>query len=203
MDVGELLPTSIALANESPIVYGAPKNLDWRWFSDNGFLDTTSGDDAWVWLKPIESVSLDSPSVGDFAFDDCQTLVTVNLSSNVRSIGESAFYKCGHLQTISGLDNVRRLGNWAFDRCVNLQLNHRPTNLVDMGYGAFANCQKLVGDITIPSGVTCIGEQTFVNCSGLTDVTIHANVVEVGEDAFAGCSAMARLTFQGRTLEQV
>ncbi len=76
------------------------------------------------------------------------------------------------------------IGNWAFDRCTRLQLTHIPPNLIDMGYGAFANCENFTGDIAIPSGVSEIGEQTFVNCIRLTGITIHSGVNWIGENAF-------------------
>lgn len=134
--------------------YSVPDNIDWHWFSNNGFLDSTSSEDAWEWVKPIESIQIGSSMIGDFTFDDCRTLLNVSLSENVKSIGESAFYKCVNLQTVNGLDSVTSIGWWAFDRCTNLHLDHLPPNLTFLGYGAFANCENFTGDIVIPSGVT-------------------------------------------------
>lgn len=76
----------------------------------------------------------------------------------MKSIGESAFYKCVNLQTVNGLDSVTSLGDWAFDRCLKLNITHVPPNLEHMGKGAFANCENFIGNITIPSGVSEIGE---------------------------------------------
>ena len=178
-------------------------DIDWHWFSDNGFLDATSGEEAWDWVQPIKSIQFRTPQVGDFTLDKCLTVETVNLSKNTKSIGESAFYRCINLNTITGLDNVTSIGDWAFDRCLKLRLDHLPTDLTQMGKGAFANCELLVGDITIPSGVTEIGEQTFVNCTGITGITIHSGVESIGEIAFEGCTSLTRMTFSGRTKDEV
>ena len=191
---GRSRPLVVSLSDGTEITYKVTDCLDWNWFSDNGFLDTTSTEDAWNWIKPIESVNVYS-DIGEFAFDDCQTLLNVSLSENVKSIGESAFYKCFNLQSISGLDNVVSLGDWAFDRCLVLELDHLPPNLVEMGKGAFANCERLVGEIAIPMGITEIGEQTFVNCTGLEKVTIHPGVASIGENAFEGCTSLNRIVF--------
>jgi hypothetical protein len=55
---------------------------------------------------------------------------------------------------------------------------------------AFENNATLV-TLTIPNGVTRIGEQAFIGCANLTRVTIPASVVSIEERAFAHC---ARLT---------
>ena len=202
ISVGEQRAATIVLSDGTQVEVDIWNDFDWNWFSNNGFLDTTSTDDAWNWVKPIRTISLDSETIGDFAFDDCTSLETVNLSENVKTIGESTFYKCVNLQAVNGLDSVTSIGWWAFDRCTNLQLDHLPPNLTFLGYGAFANCENFTGDIVIPSGVTEIDKLTFYNC-GLTGVTIHSGVTAIGENAFQECNFLTYLTFQGRTMDEV
>ena len=208
ISVGEQRAATIVLSDGTQVEVDIWNDFDWNWFSNNGFLDTetiinpVTGEKAWNWLMPIESVTLDSETIGDFAFDDCTSLETVNLSENVKTIGESTFYKCVNLQAVNGLDSVTSIGWWAFDRCTNLQLDHLPPNLTFLGYGAFANCENFTGDIVIPSGVTEIDKLTFYNC-GLTGVTIHAGVNAIGENAFQECNFLTYLTFQGKTMDEV
>ena len=49
--------------------------------------------------------------------------------------------------------------------------------------------KERLASITIPDGVTRIGEFAFF-CSGLTSVTIPASVTHIGEFAFSGCGAL-------------
>lgn len=51
IDGEETRKAVISISSESAITYDVPNNLDWHWFSSHGFLDTTSGSDAWTWLK--------------------------------------------------------------------------------------------------------------------------------------------------------
>jgi hypothetical protein len=48
--------------------------------------------------------------------------------------------------------------------------------------------------MTIPAGVTTIGEGAFFQCSGLTSVTISAGVTSIGDSVFYQCSGLASVT---------
>ena len=67
-------------------------------------------------------------------------------------------------------------------------------------YRAFYNCSGLTS-ITIPDGVTNIGNYAFYFCRGLTSVTIGGSVTSIGENAFYNCTGLTSITFNG-TMEQ-
>ena len=48
--------------------------------------------------------------------------------------------------------------------------------------------------LTIPSGVTKIGDFTFKDCSGLTSLTISSGVTKIGWGAFEACSGLTSMT---------
>ncbi len=50
------------------------------------------------------------------------------------------------------------------------------------------------GDVTIPDGVTYIGDFAFYDRTDLTGVTIPSSVTRIGNNAFCGCSNLADLT---------
>ena len=50
------------------------------------------------------------------------------------------------------------------------------------------------GDMTIPEGVTKIGNGAFSGCTNLTRVTLPVSVAEVGYRAFYGCSDLTQMT---------
>ena len=68
-----------------------------------------------------------------------------------------------------------------------------PSTLETIGDQAFANCTSLAGSVTIPGGVTELGEYIFSN-SKITDMTIAYGVESIGNSAFANCGALTSLT---------
>jgi len=75
----------------------------------------------------------------------------------------------------------------AFYGCTALTSLTLNTGLVTIGIAAFSGCTGLTGDLTIPSGVTTIGDLAFYNCSELTSLTLNAGLVTIGPQAFQGC----------------
>ena len=49
------------------------------------------------------------------------------------------------------------------------------------------------GDVTVPDGVSVIGEAAFRNCVTLTSVTLPSGVTEIEPNAFEGCAGLARI----------
>ena len=68
-----------------------------------------------------------------------------------------------------------------------------PAGVTSIGDSAFQNCEGLTS-IKIPSGVTSIGSYTFAYCSGLTGVTIPSGVIAIGANAFFGCDGLTSVT---------
>ena len=50
------------------------------------------------------------------------------------------------------------------------------------------------GSLTIPDGVTGIGNGTFSNCSGLKSIEIPEGVTHIGFNAFSGCTGLESIT---------
>lgn len=56
----------------------------------------------------------------------------------------------------------------------------------------FYNCPTLVGSVTIPEGVTVIGQRAFAGC-GITNVNIPNSVITIVGDAFWDCQGLASI----------
>ena len=68
-----------------------------------------------------------------------------------------------------------------------------PAGVTSIGDGAFQECSALTS-VTIPEGVTSVGDGAFYLCTALTSVTIPQGVTGIGDDAFAGCIALTGVT---------
>ena len=64
-----------------------------------------------------------------------------------------------------------------------------PDGLTSIGDWAFDGCRGLTS-VTIPNSVTSIGREAFYGCTGLTSVTIPNSVTSIGNSAFASCSGL-------------
>ena len=64
-----------------------------------------------------------------------------------------------------------------------------PSGVTTIGQMAFYNCSSLMR-IEFPNGVTGIGEYAFCNCSSMTSVSIPDSITAIGTSAFQDCSGL-------------
>ena len=76
-----------------------------------------------------------------------------------------------------------------------------PDGMTNIGNWAFEGCSALT-QVTIPDGVTSIGESAYLDCSALTQVNIPDGVESIGEYAFSRCSALTQVTI-GNSVESI
>ena len=74
-----------------------------------------------------------------------------------------------------------------------------PVGVTVIGDGAFADCNALV-TVILPSSLTAIGERVFQNCSALVSITLPQSITTVGETAFDGCDALEKVTVTSKDI---
>ena len=103
---------------------------------------------------------------------------------SVTSIGDYAFEGCSGLTSIEIPNSVTSIGDWAFSGCSGLTSIEIPNSVTSIGTWAFCDCSGLTS-IEISNSVTSIGTRAFRNCSGLTSVTCLAeSVPTINSNAF-------------------
>ena len=151
-------------------------------------------------------------SIGDNAFSGCIRLIEVrNLSSLSITAGKTSngavgyhakhIYKTGesYLHTTADGFQFYENGNEVYLVTYNgsssdliLPYNCNGKNYAINQY-AFYYCTGLTS-ITIPDGVTIIGNEAFSGCEGLTSVTIPDSVKNIGNSVFSGCKGLTSVT---------
>jgi hypothetical protein len=87
---------------------------------------------------------------------------------------------------------VRGIGQQAFAECANLTTVTIPAGVTTIGERAFWRCGLTT--VTIPDSVTAIGMGVFYGCSSLKSVTIPVGVTTIGKGAFAGCLGLTSVS---------
>lgn len=93
----------------------------------------------------------------------------VVIPNNVTSIGNSAFSDCRSLLSVTIPNSVTTIGSNAFENCVSLTSVTIPNSVTSIGSGAFYDCSSLKS-VTIADSVTSIGNRVFGNCRELTQI---------------------------------
>ena len=96
--------------------------------------------------------------------------------------------------TISGKGKMKNYGYYSDPwvrssvKCVSID-----SGVTCIGDYAFYDCTNLTG-VTIPSSMTSIGESAFEFCSSLMSITIPGSVTSIGEGAFSYCRSLTSVT---------
>lgn len=108
-------------------------------------------------LRYLDLIGVES--IADRALFDCNKLVAVRLSGEIRSVGSYAFYACESLRWI-GTVLLEEVGEHAFEGCSALT-RMTFSSLNRMGFAALQDCDALI-ELTLPFVGESAGEQTFL-----------------------------------------
>ena len=73
-----------------------------------------------------------------------------------------------------------------------------PSGVTSLGDNCFARCSSLTS-ITLPSGITSLGAECFSNCSSLTSITLPSGVASLGANCFTQCLNLHTMTIYRST----
>ena len=151
-------------------------------------------------------------NIGDWAFYQCSGLATITLPEGLTNIGKEAFKECFSLTSITIPSSVTNIGSMAFSECMFESKNfinnsscldneNWEAKLYEKEYDGVFVCNDTavasrpnLTTVTVPMGVTCIGQCAFYQCDSLTSVTIPASVTSIEGFAFYQCGSLASIT---------
>ena len=156
---------------------------------------------------PQTHKNIDVPMSVPNGFENCENLVTVNLSPKVRVLHNYTFQGCTALKNIDLTEaDLTAIGRRVFSGCTSLETVTIPDTLVSLGLYIFENCTSLktavlnntfvraymfygcsaLNSVTLADSITSIEYNAFENCTSLKQITIPEAVTEIGKKAFFG-----------------
>ncbi|EII4617434.1 leucine-rich repeat domain-containing protein, partial [Listeria monocytogenes] len=133
----------------------------------------------------LTSIQMWEGTIGEHAFENCDSLTTATMFEAVDSIGAYAFNDCNNLTSISNYTHT--IGAYAFQNCSKLS-GASFYNTTSIGNYAFSGCSSLKS-ANMPAALKSLGMYAFQNCASLTNVYMTSSVLtEIPMGAFWGCA---------------
>lgn len=128
-------------------------------------------------------------AIGDYAFNSCYKLTSIDIPDSVRTIGIGAFKDCWALTSISIPDGVKEISMWMFAYCRKLTNIDIPDSVTVIGFEAFFHCENLK-NIELPENLTTLGGDAFSCCFRLESLIIPDGIDEIADSLFYYCISL-------------
>ncbi len=133
-------------------------------------------------------------SIGEAAFEDCNSLTSITIPNSVTGIARYAFSNCEKLESIEISDNVYSIGEDAFTNTAYYNNNSNWENdILYIGKYLIDAKKSFVGSCTVKSGTKLIAAGAFFLCEELTSLIIPSSV-EVINDRLSRCTGLTSIT---------
>lgn len=144
-------------------------------------------------VSKLKSIDLNNiTSIGDYCFQSCSGLTSLNIPVSLKNFGSEAFLYC---ENIVNINYQGTLSDW-----VNIKFNSDDSNPL------YIEGSKLFIDGVEPVNITLrdpsIGDYSFIHCDSLKTVNIAATVKKLGSSVFKYCHYITSITFE-RGLEEI
>lgn len=140
----------------------------------------------------LKTVEVHSKTIGNYAFENCTSLISLTLGDEVETIGYHAFTGCTSLTKIEVPDTVTALDSEVFRNCTSLKKATLGEGITAVSRGLFNGCSAL-GEVTFDGEITEIEGMAFANCTSLLSFTIPASVTKLENDIFKNAPRLVEI----------
>ena len=165
-------------------------------------------------------------TIGDKAFYDCSGLTSLRLSQGLKTLGTNVFLNCNSLAEVEIPAGVESVGNYIASNTLRLRCAVGSSAAKALskaqndfwvedfqlryafdsdGSAASLTLKKYAGDaasVTIPDGVTIVGDSAFERNASMTSVVLPDSVVTIGANAFQSCTGLTKAELSSK-LEKI
>ncbi len=152
--------------------------------------------------------------IRSYAFYNCASLKSIEISTSVTEIGSEVFYNCASLESIKIPENVTDISRELFDGCASLRSIEIPASVVSIGIDAFKGCNALaevnylgtadqwvqIAFIDASAQPLCQGAKLYFNNVLVTEVKL-ATTTKIGQYAFYKCTTLESLEIAASVTE--
>ena len=200
------IPPLISTLTANNIIYLTPSFIT---YTDNTMTSIINDDKKLTWQEikgedatqddlntTIKSVIVgtDTSSIGNYTFNNCVSVTSIDIADSVSSIGYLAFNGCTLLTSINLPTNLKEIKFNTFYNCASLPFIEIPNSVTSIGDDVFINCTTLTS-IILPTNLKDIGHNILSNCTSLSSITIPNSVSCIGDNAFGGCTSLTSVYF--------
>lgn len=176
------------------------KSIGYYAFQNCGSLKNQKADLTNTKLESLNTSSNYDSYLGVFKEVDCtglKTLTTTNCSFAGGNLTKLSFKDCTNLTTVKAIDskNQGTLTSVDFSGCSSL------TALPDNMFSGFKNLKTVKLDGC--DSLATIGSKAFYNCSDITEITLPAGLTTIGNNAFEGCIRLQTINYEAENMTSV
>lgn len=124
--------------------------------------------------------------------EQSQSLYNANIGSSCVELGRYIFAFCPNLKSISLHSGITTIPKGLFYKDVSLKHVTIPEGVTSIGEYAFA--ESGIETISLPNSLTSIGECAFENCKNLNNLIVPNNVTNIERGAFRSCLNLKTIT---------
>ena len=140
-------------------------------------------------------------TIGKGAFSGCSSLVEVKLPDGFENIEEETFYNCNVLKNVTA-EGLKKIGDRAFKNCMLLESPGNLEAMESLGNEAFFNCRRLTS-MVLPETLTSMGDSCFQNCVALVSMEINGDLPRISRYCFYGCRLLSKITFNSPSIRVI
>ena len=140
-------------------------------------------------------------SIGSSAFSGCSYLTEIKIPDSVSRLESYLFSSCVRLTSVSIPNTIEYVDAYAFDGCSALPYNAYE-NAYYLGneenpYLVLIKAKNTnISSCEINDGSRILLQYSFKDCSLLNEISIPSNVVYINEDSFVGCVSLSAINVE-------